>query len=94
MIHSGRQIAAARVLLGWTQQDLADASHLHRRSIQYWEREEAIPHGRHREPIAVRQIRKALFDAGVEVITRPTVGVRLATRKSTKSHQECASRTI
>ena len=84
MIHSGCQIAAARVLLGWTQQDLADASHLHRRSIQYWEREEVIPHGAYREPVAVRQIRKALADAGVEVITRPSIGVRLAPRsKST-----------
>jgi hypothetical protein len=45
MISSGQQIAAARVLLGWTQQELADASKLHRRSIQYWEREERIPFG-------------------------------------------------
>ena len=84
MIYSGRQIAAARVLLGWTQQDLADASHLHRRSIQYWEKEEVIPYGPYREPIAVRSIRKALAEAGVQVFTRPSIGVRLAPRsKST-----------
>jgi hypothetical protein len=78
MISSGQQIAAARVLLGWTQQELADASKLHRRSIQYWEREERIPFGGYREPVGVRRIRDALTSAGVEVFVRPSVGVRLS----------------
>jgi transcriptional regulator with XRE-family HTH domain len=78
MIETGKQIAAARVLLGWGQQDLADAAKLHRRSIQYWERKERIPHGGYREPHAVKRIRQALSEAGVDVFTRPSIGVRLS----------------
>ena len=56
----------------------ADASKLHRRSIQYWEREDRIPFGGYREPVGVRRIREALTPAGVEVFVRPSVGVRLS----------------
>jgi hypothetical protein len=80
MIETGSQIAAARALLGWTQQELALAARLHRRSIQYWERAPVIPHGGFREPIGVGRIRAALIKAGVEVFSRPSVGVRLLAR--------------
>lgn len=93
LISSGYQIAAARALLGWTQQELARASGLHRRSIQYWERQAAIAHGGFREPIAVRKIRHTLADAGVEVVLKPTIGVRFAHRKQTRPIRECASST-
>lgn len=93
LINSGYQIAAARALLGWTQQDLAKASGLHRRSIQYWERQAVIAHGGFREPIAVRKIRKALAYAGVEVVLKPTIGVRFTHRKPARPIQECASDT-
>ena len=76
MIATGRQIAAARALLGWSQDELADASGLHVNSIAYWERHVAIP--TYRAPVACERIAGALRDAGVETFLNPAPGVRFA----------------
>lgn len=42
-LSTGRQIKAARALLGWSPRKLADYSGLHRNAVQYWERAPVIP---------------------------------------------------
>lgn len=68
MIVNGRQLKAARELLGWTQRDLAARVHPktggHPGSCKYWERFPEIPTGLS-EPIAVRNYRRAFEAEGV-----------------------------
>jgi Helix-turn-helix len=83
MIARGAQIRAARALLGWTLQDLADAAGLHRNAVGYWERHDTIPTGwpsKGTEPHACKLIREALHKAGVAVFTDPAPGVCLVPR--------------
>jgi hypothetical protein len=77
-IRTGRQIAAARMLLGWRQVDLAKAAGLHRRAIQYWEMADSIP-VENRMPEGVRHIAWGLARHGVIPVNRPGDGmVRVA----------------
>ncbi|MBS0251605.1 MAG: helix-turn-helix transcriptional regulator [Proteobacteria bacterium] len=85
MITTGRQIAAARALLGWSQDELADAAAMHVNSVAYWERHSSIPTDHYKAPIACRRIREALFKAGVETFVDPSPGVRLSARNPAKS---------
>ena len=80
MIATGRQIAAARALLGWSQDKLAEESKLHPNSIAYWERHDEIETGEWRAPIACERIRAALLNAGVETFLTPSAGVRLVAK--------------
>ncbi len=77
MISTGRQIAAARALLGWTQRDLAEASNLHVNAVAYWEAREEIPHKGYSVPVACRLMQQAFLDAGVMSFIKPSAGVRL-----------------
>jgi transcriptional regulator with XRE-family HTH domain len=77
MIATGRQIAAARALLGWSQDKLAEASKLHPNSIGYWEAHDEIETGKWRVPVAIERIRAALLNAGVETFLNPSPGVRI-----------------
>jgi hypothetical protein len=77
MISTGRQIAAARALLGWTQRDLADAAGLHVNAVSYWEAHEEIPHKGYSVPVACRRMQQALLNAGVMAFIKPTAGVRI-----------------
>jgi transcriptional regulator with XRE-family HTH domain len=70
MFTTGRQIKAARALLGWRRDELAKAAKLHINSIAYWEAKEEIPD----EPVGVQMISAALGRYGV-VPTRSGVGV-------------------
>ena len=72
----GCQIRAARSLLGWSQDELANAAGLHPNAIAYWEQTVAIPFGRH-EPHACRKIAHALRCADVKFIGHAKPGVRL-----------------
>ena len=72
----GAQIRAARSLLSWSQDELANAAGLNPNAIVYWEQTVAIPFGRH-EPHACRKITEALRCAGVEFIGHAKPGVRL-----------------
>jgi transcriptional regulator with XRE-family HTH domain len=70
-----KQSRAARSLLGWSQQKLADSAGVALATIQFFETDK-------REPIAnnLTAIRRALEDAGVEFIPAKGgkgVGVRL-----------------
>jgi ribosome-binding protein aMBF1 (putative translation factor) len=80
MISTGRQISAARALIGWSQDDLASACALNRNSIVWWERKPVIPTGKYRVPHAVERIEKALAMVGVRIVTRPAPGVYLRQR--------------
>lgn len=77
MIVTGSQIRAARALLGWTRQNLARAAKLHPNAVAYWESRSDIPSGGWRTPVACRQMREALLEAGVDFLVLPAVGVRL-----------------
>lgn len=63
MLISPRQCAAARGLLGWTQDQLAKASLCGRATIAGFEQGKRTPHER-----TVRDIKVALQDAGIEFI--------------------------
>jgi transcriptional regulator with XRE-family HTH domain len=69
---TGRQLAAARVLAGITQEQLAERAGLHVNSVRYMERQGWITTGHSSERVA-----EALVDAGVMFFTLPTCGVRL-----------------
>ena len=78
MISTGRQIAAARALLGWSQGALAKAAGLHHNSIAYWEARADIPcSSPYRTPVACRRMSAAFLEAGVETFQTPSAGVRL-----------------
>ena len=69
---TGRQLAAARVLAGITQEQLAEQAGLHVNSVRYMERQPRITTGHSSELVA-----EALAAGGVIFFTLPTCGVRL-----------------
>jgi hypothetical protein len=73
-ITTGRQIKAARALIGMDQPTLGKAAGLHRNAVGYWEGKNTIPR---REPVGVRRIREALTAAGVTIYSAPAPGVAL-----------------
>ena len=75
-ICTGSQIRAARALLGWSRQVLAEAASLHVNTVVYWEQQEEIPTGVYSEPHACRLIQQALVKAGVVFLSSPAPGVR------------------
>ena len=71
---TGRQIKAARALLGWDAPTLGRACGLHRNAVSRWETRDRIPPC---EPVACRLMREALGKAGIEVFSDPLPGVRM-----------------
>jgi transcriptional regulator with XRE-family HTH domain len=69
---TGRQIAAARELLGMTRADLASVAGVHRNTIITWESGERLPR---RETYA--RVLRALEARGVEFLNGRQPGVRL-----------------
>ena len=72
---TGRQLRAARVLAGLTQQGLADELQVNERAVRFWERKHDRP------PTSspnLRRIEEALQRRGVICFVKPTPGVRLA----------------
>lgn len=62
----GRQIRAARALLGWSQRDLAEHAHLSETAILRLETEQADT-----RRSTVDKIQKSLEEAGINFIKRP-----------------------
>ncbi|MEM1380878.1 MAG: helix-turn-helix transcriptional regulator [Pseudomonadota bacterium] len=60
----GRELQAARALLGWTQAELARAAGLHTKSVSYWERRTEQRIGGH----AVHLMAEALEAHGLVLI--------------------------
>lgn len=75
MIRTGRQIRAARAMLGMRRADLARAAGLHSNAVKYWEARE-VPSGR--PPHAVEHIERALLSLGVSAFADPAPGVSLS----------------
>ena len=75
MISMGRQIKAARALLGWTREDLAQACEIHPNTVSYWEARARIRVDIYR-PYVCELISAALREHGVEVFRslRPGFG--------------------
>jgi predicted transcriptional regulator len=75
---TGSQIRAARALLGWSQQDLADKSLLSETAILKLETQQADTRSS-----TIIKVRKSLEDAGIDFITRAdgAVGVVLKVAK-------------
>jgi transcriptional regulator with XRE-family HTH domain len=69
---TGRQLAAARVLAGITQEQLAELAGLHVNSIRYMERQKRITTG-----YSLGLVAEALAKSGVIFFTLPTFGIRL-----------------
>lgn len=57
----GRELKAARALLGWSQTQLAEAAGLHPKSVAYWEQHGMKHIGGH----AVRTMTRALLNHGL-----------------------------
>ena len=70
MFVTGRQIRAARALLGWTRAERVVADGLHQNAVARRDNMAEIPT---RKPFACQQIRKALRAAGLQLSTRPRV---------------------
>ena len=68
---SGRQIAAARSLLNWSQDHLAEAAEVNKHTIFRWESGHTEPH-----QSTVIRIVKAIEDRGVEFLNGGAPGVR------------------
>jgi transcriptional regulator with XRE-family HTH domain len=75
------QVRAARALLRWSAQELADASGVGVATIRRMEVVDGVPSGQIRSLLAIQT---ALESAGVEFIGSPTdnPGVRLKTKPS------------
>ncbi len=72
---TGRQLRAARVLLGWTRAALARAAMLHPNSVAYWEAQESIRAAS--QIVGCQKLLGALKRGGCELLSSPAPGVRL-----------------
>ena len=68
---TGRQLAAARSLLDWSQGQLALAADVDKQTIQNWESGRHMP----REE-TISRVRRAIEDRGVEFLNGGQPGVR------------------
>lgn len=73
MIETGKQIRAARALVGWSQDALATAAGLHCNSVKSWEGRERIGGG-----VAVEAMRAALEGQGVRFMDGGAVLIKAA----------------
>ena len=76
---TGSQIRAARALLGWSQQDLADKSLLSETAILKLETQRADT-----RTSTVIKVRKSLEDAGIDFITRADGAVGVVLKPASK----------
>ena len=67
----GRQLAAARSLLGWSQEQLALAADVTGQTIRNWESGQTMP-----RPSTVENVRRVIEDRGVEFTNGGAPGVR------------------
>jgi DNA-binding XRE family transcriptional regulator len=69
---TGDMIRAARMLAGWTQEELGKAAGVHARTVRKWEAEPTP----WRKGYALSRMQAALAKCGVIVFLAPTPGVR------------------
>ena len=79
MLPSVRLLRAARVLLGWSQQELADASGVHQTVIGRIEAKSSTP-----RTVTTERLAKALEDAGIVFFSDAGMeGIKISTRMPT-----------
>jgi transcriptional regulator with XRE-family HTH domain len=71
----GRQLAAARTLLGWSQDRLAEAADLSRQALLRWENDQTAPH-----EATIQRVVQVIEAAGVEFTNGDQPGVRFKKR--------------
>lgn len=69
---TGKQLAAARSLLGWSQEHLADAADVNSQTIMRWETGQTTPH-----ESTVKRIVQVIEAFGVEFLNGGRPGVRM-----------------
>lgn len=77
MIAAGRQIAAARAWMGWTQSELASRAGLSRGAIHYWEARKAITRRDHAPNSAPTRIIAAFQSADVDLASDPRPSITI-----------------
>lgn len=82
---SGRQVAAARSLLGWSLDQLSAASDVSKRAINRWEVGETVPH-----ESTIKRIVDAIEDRGVEFTNGGAPGVRFKPKPGTIAEHKSA----
>jgi transcriptional regulator with XRE-family HTH domain len=75
MLLTPSQCRAARALIDWSQQQLADASHVGNATIRNFESDRSSP-----QHSTLAALQRALEDAGVEFTNGGQPGVRLKAR--------------
>ncbi len=80
---TGKQLAAARALLGWSQSHLAEAADVALSTIVTWELEQHHP-----RTATVERVRQAIEVRGVEFLNGGQPGVRLKAKQA--AEQESA----
>ncbi len=83
------QVRAARALLNWSQDDLANRANVSARTLNYLEKGM-----RHPQKQTLRDIERAFTEAGIEFLASAdgTVGVLLRGEGSNRDPQDCCSR--
>ncbi len=84
---SAAQIRAARGLLGWSQEQLAEAAKVGRATIADFEIGKRVPY-----PRTLDDIRGALEIAGVEFIAENGSGPGVRLKKKPKTHEQLTSK--
>lgn len=82
---SGRQVGAARMLVGWTRDHLAEAADVAMHTIMNWENETSEPRA-----ATIARVVKALEDRGVEFTNGGAPGVRFKPKSGTATEHESA----
>lgn len=82
---SGKQVAAARMLAGWTRDHLAAAADVAMHTIMNWENETSEPRA-----ATVARVIKALEDRGVEFTNGGQPGVRYKAKPATETEHNAA----
>ena len=77
----GRQVAAARSLLGWSQDQLAAAADVGKQAIARWELGQTTPHDS-----TIERIVAAVESRGVEFTNGDQPGVRFKKRPAEPNH--------
>ena len=84
---SGRQLAAARTLLGWSQEQLAAAADVTPFTIMSWETERHVP-----RQATIDRVRQAIEGRGVEFLNGGAPGVRFKPKPGASVESESAGK--
>lgn len=84
---SGRQLAAARSLLNWSQQHLATAAGVTQQTIALWETEQQVPRAS-----TLARVMAVIEERGVEFTNGGAPGVRFKPKPNASAENESAGK--